>query len=204
MMSPSVSAARAYVLPPLILHPFSESNSPQKLIESSRANLMLQGLLPREEVGIDALDRIVLDGRYCEIRMLYYVGKDTARWIEQCLGSVERDRRIVSRGVSWESFAVLLIENPPAPVTRKLDQWGVSDHRAVFRRGLGLNSVFADVPPRELLPDGFLRNYHQYADQMFACRIGRNFARILPTEFDFELFSSGEYARMLEREWREG
>ena len=203
MTSSSALATRTYELPPLILHPFSELNSPQRLIESSRANLMLQGLLPREDVAIDALDRIVLDGRFCEIRMLYYVGKDTARWIEQCIGSMEREPHLLSRGISWESFAVLLIEDPPAPVQRKLDMWGIADHRAVFRRGLGLNSIFAEVPPRELLPDGFVRNYHLYADQLFACRIRGSFTRIRAQEFDFELFSSGEYARMLEREWRE-
>lgn len=199
----TVTTAPPYVLPPLILHPFSEANSPQKLIESSRANLMLQGLLPREDAALDALDRIVLDGRYCEIRMLYYVGKDTDRWIEQCLGSMEREARAPARTASWESFAVLLIENPPLPVTRKLDQWGIADHRSVFRRGLGLNSVFAELPARELLPDGFVRNYHVYADQMFACRVRGSFTRVTPAEFDFELFSSGEYARMLEREWRD-
>jgi hypothetical protein len=37
---------------------------------------------------------------------------------------------------------------------------------------------------------------------MFACRIrSAAGARALPPEFDFELYASGEYARMLEREW---
>ena len=33
-------------LPPLILHPFSDERGPNKLVESSRASLMMQGLLP--------------------------------------------------------------------------------------------------------------------------------------------------------------
>ena len=36
------------MLPPLILHPFADAGGPDKLVESSRASLMLQGLLPRE------------------------------------------------------------------------------------------------------------------------------------------------------------
>jgi hypothetical protein len=37
---------RSYNLPPLILHPFAEPTGPQKLTQSSRASLMIQGLLP--------------------------------------------------------------------------------------------------------------------------------------------------------------
>ncbi len=72
-------------LPPLILHPFADAGGPDKLVESSRASLMLQGLLPSGERTTEDLDRALLDGRYCEIRMLFYVGKDLVRWIEQCL-----------------------------------------------------------------------------------------------------------------------
>jgi hypothetical protein len=36
-------------LPPLILHPFADPTGPDKLLESSRASLMLQGLLPSGE-----------------------------------------------------------------------------------------------------------------------------------------------------------
>jgi hypothetical protein len=69
-------------LPPLILHPFADAGGPGKLVQSSRASLMLQGLLPSGELSRDQLDRSVLEGRYCEIRMLFYVGKDLRRWIE--------------------------------------------------------------------------------------------------------------------------
>jgi len=34
-------------LPPLILHPFADAGGPEKLVESSRASLKLQGLLPQ-------------------------------------------------------------------------------------------------------------------------------------------------------------
>ena len=79
----SVQAERTWSLPPLILHPFSDANSPQKLVQSSRASLALQGLLPVKDESLERLEEIVLEGRFCEIRMLFYVGKDTARWIDQ-------------------------------------------------------------------------------------------------------------------------
>jgi len=72
---------KSYKLPPLILHPFADANGPGKLVESSRASLMLQGLLPTGDRDRLALDRALLDGRYQEIRMLYYVGRDLVRWI---------------------------------------------------------------------------------------------------------------------------
>src|SRR5579862_9033223 len=77
-------------LPPLILHPFADAGGPSKLVESSRANLKLQGLLPQGEATREDLDRALLEGRYSELRMLFYVGKDLARWIGQCLEFVER------------------------------------------------------------------------------------------------------------------
>src|SRR5260370_37598735 len=70
----------AFILPPLILHPFADANGPNKLAESSRASLKLQGLLPQGEASREDLDRSLLDGRYSEMRMLYYVGKDLMRW----------------------------------------------------------------------------------------------------------------------------
>ena len=74
---------RAWMLPPLILHPFSDSSGPSRLVESSRASLMLQGLLPSGELSVEELELRLLDGRYCELRMLFYVGRDLMRWIEQ-------------------------------------------------------------------------------------------------------------------------
>lgn len=82
--------ATATTLPPLILHPFADVDGPDKLAGSSRASLMLQGLLPSEERTQEELDRALLEGRYCEIRRLFYVGKDLVRWIEQCLEHVAR------------------------------------------------------------------------------------------------------------------
>lgn len=195
---------RIWRLPPLILHPFSDSSSPQKLMQSSRASLMLQGLLPAESFSIEQLQDILLDGRYCEVRMLYYVGKDLSRWIDQCAELIDREPGLRTRGIEWQSFADMLIEDAPQTVSEKLRTWGVADYKAIFRRGIGLNAVFAGVPDRIALTSDFIRNYHHFADQMYECkRSAQTYARISSSEFEFELFASGEYSRMLERQWQE-
>jgi hypothetical protein len=191
-------------LPPLILHPFADAKGPDKLVESSRASLMLQGLLPSGERTTDELDRALIDGRYCEIRMLFYVGKDLTRWIEQCLEHTQRFPELRDRTVRYQSFAAYLVNHTPLPVQAKLRKWGVADYKTIFTRALGLNAMLADVPVRETLSDEFLRNYYRYADQLFLCRQSQSeFADISDVGFDFEIFASGEYSRMLEREWAE-
>src|SRR5436190_23751396 len=110
------TTARTRTLTPLILHPFSDSSSPQNLVQSSRASLMLQGLLPKETYSIQELQQILLDGRYCEIRMLYYVGKDLVRWIDQSAEFVSREAELNSSGIMWQSFSELVVEDPPLPV----------------------------------------------------------------------------------------
>ena len=195
---------RTCKLPPLILHPFSDVQSPQKLVQSSRANLMLQGLLPNEEFTPDQLERIVLEGRFCELKMLFYVGRDVLRWIEQCLEVTTRDHEIGFRGYSMQSFAVYLIDETPENVRIKLNDWGVADYRAIFSRSIGINSVFAEAPDRTLLSNEFVRNYHYYTDQLYTCWLsGRSFEALPPREFDFDLYASGEYSRMLERQWQD-
>jgi len=191
-------------LPPLILHPFAQSTGRDKLIQSSRASLMMQGLLPAGERPSEELDEALLDGRYHEIRMLFYVGRDLMRWIEQCLDFASTDALLRDTGVRYQSFASLLIQSTPAKVEEKLRKWGVSDYRSIFMRALGLNALFAEVPRRGDLTDEFIRNYYRYADQMFQCRQGQaQFPDINNMDLDFELYASGEYSRMLERAWEE-
>ena len=194
----------SYCLPPLILHPFADAAGPNKLVESSRASLKLQGLLPAGDSTQEDLDRTLLEGRYSELRMLFYVGKDLARWIEQCVEFVDRQRDEVDAGVTRQSFATLLVHDAPASVQAKLRKWGVGDYRAIFTRALGLQCLFANVPERQVLSDDFVRNYYRYADQMFAMKQGEaEFTLIASRDFKFELYSSGEYSRMLERSWEE-
>src|SRR5271167_2245616 len=194
----------AFTLPPLILHPFADAGGPGKLVESSRASLKLQGLLPAGEASREDLDRALLDGRYSELRMLYYVGKDLARWIEQCLEFAERNQAALPRGICFQSFAGLLIQDPPTGVQSKLRKWGVGDYKSIFSRALGLHTLFAAAPPREMLSDEFVRIYFRYADQIFQTKQGEcDFTPVNSREFTFELYSSGEYSRMLERSWGE-
>ncbi len=105
-------------LPPLILHPFADAGGPDKLVESSRASLVLQGLLPAGERNSQAVERTLLEGRFCEIRMLFYVGKDLLRWIDQCLELVNRSPDFAYSGIKYQSFAAYLVSRTPEPVHR--------------------------------------------------------------------------------------
>jgi len=191
-------------LPPLILHPFADAGGPEKLVESSRASLVLQGLLPAGDRNTQDVERTLLEGRFCEIRMLFYVGKDLLRWIDQCLELVERTPELSGTGIKYQSFAAYLVGHTPEAVQAKLKKWGVSDYRAIFSRALGLSAVFGEVPQRETLTDEFIRHYYRYADQLFQIRQGEAvFSDISELGFELEIFASGEYSRMLEREWAE-
>ena len=190
-------------LPPLILHPFSDASGPGKLMDATRASLALQGSEGRSAV-LDAgkLERRLLDGRYCELTMLYYLGKDLLRWIEQCVESVERVFDLSEAGIRPESFAALLVEDAPAQVERKLFSWGVHEYKAIFARSIGLHALFAVLPPRDVLAPEFLRYYHRFADYTFTCRQQLfPFKRLAGAEFEFDLFASGEYSKMLEQQW---
>ncbi|MBI3207653.1 MAG: hypothetical protein HYZ37_01980 [Candidatus Solibacter usitatus] len=202
-METVISPRQVCKLPPLILHPFSDSSGPNKLLESSRASLMLQGLLPAGELSSMDLEQKLLDGRFCELRMLFYLGRDLSRWIEQCMETIDREPALKSSGIKPQSFAVMLVDDPPAHVREKLKAWGVADYKAIFARALGLNAIFAAVPDRETLATEFVRNYYRYADHMFACSQQLiTHADIHSSDFHFELYASGEYTKMLEREWK--
>ncbi len=190
------------MLPPLILHPFADASGPSKLVESSRASLMMQGLLPSGAYSASDLDRSLLEGRFCEIRMLFYVGKDVLRWVEQCQEFVESRPELGGRNIHPQSFALFLTRMTPPAVQAKLRKWGVADYKAIFSRALGLNAIFQAVPERDQLAPDFVRNYYRYADQLFATSLQGTYDEIDPIEFDFELYASGEYSRMLEREWQ--
>jgi len=132
-------------LPPLILHPFADAGGPEKLVESSRASLVLQGLLPAGERNTQDIERTLLDGRFCEIRMLFYVGKDLLRWIDQCMELVERSPELSAAGIKYQSFAAYLVNYTPVPVQAKLKKWGVSDYKSIFSRALGLSEAAAGM-----------------------------------------------------------
>ena len=196
-----VKGAATFRLPPLILHPFSGPEDTSVLMDSSRASLALQGFLPKQEAAQD-LDSQLLRGRYAELRMLYYIGKDILRWLEQCAETVSVLSEFEGRRLRAESFAVFLVQHVPDHVRTKLEGWGVLDFCALFRRSIGLHVVFTELPPAEGLAADFLRRYHRHLDQWYELRLRDNlFDRPEATEFTFDLYASGEYTLMLEQSW---
>jgi hypothetical protein len=193
---------RVWELPPLILHPFNERVPPSALLENSKAALMLSGLIPSDGSDQEDLKRRLLVGRYAEIRMLYYLGKDILRWIEQCVEWGQRVPELSGVEIRPQSFAGLLTADPPAAVKEKLVRWGVVDHVSIFTRALGLNAMFIQPPAFDILAEEFLRNYHHYADFLYRCYMDSQPHRTLASaNFRFALYASGEYSRMLESEW---
>jgi hypothetical protein len=163
---------------------------------------MLQGLLPAGQQSTEDLERTLLEGRYQEVRMLFYVGRDILRWIGQCMEHVHRDAELRQTAFHPQSFASYLVENPPIEVSAKLKKWGVTNHKSIFARALGLNYMLSELPPQEMFSPDFLRHYHRYTDELFHCHLGQTpFADPSHLGFEFEIFASGEYSRMLEREW---
>jgi hypothetical protein len=197
-------AVKALQLPPLILHPFSRSDENSLLAESSRASLALQGLAPRDQTPLQELDKQLLRGRYAELRMLFYIGKDISRWAEQCTETAQAAGWTVNRRIRPETFAVLLIEHAPDHVRAKLESWGVLDFSALFRRSFGLHAVFQELPECNTLSPEFLRRYNRYLDQWYEQRLkDSGFDRPGLSEFTFDLYASGEYSSMLEKSWAE-
>jgi hypothetical protein len=191
-------------LPPLILHPFAQDSGPADVLESSRAALVLAGILPDGDLGEDSLTRKLLKGRWEEIRMLCFIGKDVHRWIEQCAEFAAGEERFTSHRLPRQSFAALLVQNPPPPVQQKLRLWGVDDFTAIFRRSVGLASAFQAPPTQQELKPDFLKNYHRYADMMFQAFLTIDeWDPAPPSAFRFEIYSSGEYSRILESRWSE-
>ena len=193
---------RVWELPPLILHPFNERVPPSALLENSKAALMLSGLIPSDGSDQEDLKRRLLTGRYAEIRMLYYLGKDILRWIEQCVEWGQGVPELSGAEIRPQSFAGLLTADPPEAVKEKLVRWGVVDHVSIFTRALGLNAMFIQPPAFDILAEEFLRNYHHYADFLYRCYMdSQPHGTVASANFRFALYASGEYSRMLESEW---
>ena len=188
-------------LPPLILHPFGGGGNTGDLLDGSHASLALQGVIESNDDQSRLLQRI-LNGRYQEIRMLLFLGKDVFRWMQQCVDFVARSGNPDPR-LSEQSFAGLIVENPPEAVRTRLEHWGVSDRRSVFSRAIGINSLFAAPPPIETLSPTFLEYYHRYADHAYICY--QHLSPYFQPEsgcFDFQLYASEEYAKLLSDQWQ--
>jgi hypothetical protein len=201
-MTNSIKSPASFRLPPLILHPFSAPEDTSVLMESSRASLALQGFLPADGGNSRELDQQLLRGRYAELRMLYYIGKDLIRWMDQCAETAVGSGQFSHLRVRPETFAVVLVQHVPAHVRAKLEGWGVLDFCALFRRSIGLHSIFLEFPVVEAFTPDFLRRYHRHLDQWYEYRLKEAGShRPEPNEFVFDLYASGEYALLLEQSW---
>src|SRR5260370_42367778 len=100
-------------LPPLILHPFNEKVPPTALLENSKAALMLSGLIPADGTDHDDLKRRLLAGRYAGMRMLFFLGKNVFRWLDQCMESPCSMKELGGCDNQPRSFAGLVRGRPP-------------------------------------------------------------------------------------------
>lgn len=200
---PATDTTAIWNLPPLILHPFSGGGSTDELLEGSQAALALQGLAQADAADAELRLR-VLNGRYQEIRMLLFLGKDLFRWLQQCVDYAQRVENVDPRVIE-QSFAGLLVESPPDNVASKLEKWGVTDRRAVFSRAIGIHCLLEMPPSREFLSPVFLNNYHRFADHAYICyQHLRPFRELDSKLCRFEIYASEEYARLLSDQWERG
>ena len=191
-------------LPPLILHPFSESSSTVQILESAKASLSLMKEGSTSDEKQKELERHVLEGRYAELRMLFYVGKDVYRWIEQCMDACRRSEELDATELAEQSFAHLLIKQTPGDVAEKLQSWGVVEYPRIFARSIGLYMQFRQPPSSQLLQADYLRSYFRYADYAYTCwRDSKPYAILPQPQFPFPLYASGEYTKLLEEEWKD-
>jgi len=135
--------------------------------------------------------------------MLCYLGKDLDRWLRQCVEMAVAHPH--PGGLTEGSFVNLLLFDPPAAVIRKMRDWDVPNFQLVFSRAIGLNAVYPAPPRPSCVSEPLLRTFHLYADALFEARLRLEpGSEIRHEDFDFEIYSSGEYARRLEREWSTG
>jgi hypothetical protein len=194
-------SAKIYHLPPLILHPFTESAATVRVLESARATLQMLRDGGSEDA---ALEEQVLEGRFTELRMVFYVGKDVRRWLDQCADYCARQPELAACRIPSQSFAKLLIEQTPPDVADKLRNWGVIEYSRIFSRSIGIYNQFREPPLIESLQSDYLRFYYRYADYAYAAwQDLRKAPELDGRRFLFTLYASGEYARMLEDEWNE-
>ncbi len=144
-----------------------------------------------------------LEARYAEMCMLCYLGKDLNRWFRQCVEMAAT--HFHADGLAESSFVNLLLFDPPAAVIRKMHDWDVPNFQLVFARAIGLNAVYPAPPPPSCVSETLLRTFHLYADALFEARLRvEPGSEIRHEDFDFEIYSSGEYARLLELGWLAG
>jgi hypothetical protein len=158
--------------------------------------------MPDEGLTREEWTSRLLNCRYCEVRILFYLGKDLARWTGQCAEIAERDRALRGAGVCETSFVRLLVQDPPMALVQKMVHWGIPDCRAAFRQALGLCTLFRSLPAQEILAEEFLCEYRRYAEAFYeSSQRAARCAVIENLNFRFEMYASAEYVRLLEAQW---
>jgi hypothetical protein len=165
---------------------------------------MLAGLAKRDGMDDEALHRRVLAGRYTELRMLYFIGKDVMRWLDQCTEWSATVPQLKDANIRRQSFARLITVAPPDDVREKLTSWGVTDYLSIFTRAIGFNSLFGEPPAFEALGQDFLLFYHRYGDLLYQAFMETEAHGVITAaNFRFQLYASGEYSRLLESKWEQ-
>ena len=197
-----VAPRERWTLPPLILHPFTGDQTAEQLLAGSKAMLALSGMLPGDQESASELKHKVQRGRIQEIRMLYFLGKDLLRWADQCADFASREPELQQTGIRSQSFAALLVENTPPSVSQKMTLWGVTDHKSVFSRAIGITSCFGEPPTFESVACSFIDHYHRFADYLFICyQMLAPFLPVSPAKFEFQLYASAEYSEILAQQF---
>ena len=133
--------------------------------------------------------------------MPYFPGKVAFRWIGQCMEIAERAPELNEAELKRRSFAGLLALAPPN-AREKLLRWGVNDYAAVFARAIGRNALFAEPPQFDALAADVIRNHHRSADLRYQAFMESEPRRVAASgNIRFDLYASGEYAKMLAAEW---
>jgi len=168
-------------LPPLILHPIATGG--EALQEGSPSDA----------------ESLRLEARRLEMKMLVCLGKDLNRWLAQCLEFAPADPDLCE--VHEGDLMDALVEFPPDAVAIKMQTWGVGDFRRIFARALGLTAVFPHPPSREQIREGFVKDFSRYADALYRARRQSASPGSATHTFRFDVYASGEYARILEKSW---
>jgi len=190
-------------LPPLILHPFSDAAASSEVLRTAKEAAERLGSGEEAENQSEQLRRRVLAGRFAELQMLLFVGKDLSRWMEQCVDFTLRTPALRDRGIVEQSFAEFLVGQTPPDVDTKLRRWGVTDYVRIFSRSIGIYAQFQEPPERSWLQPEYLKTYYRFADYSYACwRDAAKFPTLSASEFSFTLFASGEYSKYLEAQWQ--
>ena len=108
----------------------------------------------REAPGEGELEKKVFRGRYQEIRMLLFLGKDLCRWVEHSLEFLSHLPDFDPR-ITVQTLALLAVESPPPLVREKLERWGEADRKTVFARAIGIHGIFDSPPTLESLSPVF-------------------------------------------------